>query len=197
MVATPLGLYDCCGNSDGAACAIVTRADMAKQFQEKPIYVKGFGVSTDSVMPHFRPKFSWTSFDALKVSSRKAYEMAGIKDPRNEIDLAEVHDCFTITEMIIYEDFGFSALGKAKEDIDAGFYELTGGLPVNPDGGLKCFGHPVGASGIRMTYEVYKQLQYKVDNPKRQVKNVHRGLSNTFGGPPQISAVFIVGNEKG
>lgn len=197
IIATPLGLLDCCGNSDGAACAIITRADIAKSFRADPIYVKGFGIAMDSILPHIRPNFDWTSFEALRVSSSKAYAMAGIKDPRQEIDIAEVHDCFSITELLIYEDFGFCPRGTAKENIEAGFFERTGGLPVNIDGGLKCFGHPVGASGIRMTYEIYKQLQHKVDNPKRQINNVHRGLSHTFGGPPQISAVFIVGNEKG
>lgn len=197
IIATPLGLLDCCGNSDGAACAIITRADLAKSFRDDPIYVKGFGVATDAVLPHIRPNFDWTSFEALRVSSANAYAMAGIQDPRLEIDLAEVHDCFSITELLIYEDFGFCPRGTAKAHIDAGFFERTGGLPVNVDGGLKCFGHPVGASGIRMTYEIYKQLQYKVDNPKRQLNDVHRGLSHTFGGPPQISAVFIVGNEQG
>jgi acetyl-CoA C-acetyltransferase len=197
IIASPLGLFDCCGNSDGSACAIITRADRAKAMRPDPIYVKGFGISMDPVLPHSRPGFSWTSFDALKTSSRKAYEMAGIKNPRDEIDIAEVHDCFTITEMVIYEDFGFSPRGKAKEDIDAGFFEREGGLPVNVDGGLKCFGHPVGASGLRMTYEIYKQLQYKVDNPARQIKNVARGLSHTFGGPPQLSCVLVAGNEKG
>ncbi|WP_371364009.1 hypothetical protein SRRS_48980 [Sporomusa rhizae] len=197
IIASPLGLFDCCGNSDGSACAIITRADTARKLRQDPIYVKGFGMSMDTVLPHSRPGFSWTSFDALKTSSAKAYEMAGIKNPRTEIDVAEVHDCFTITEMLIYEDFGFSARGKAKEDIDAGFFELNGGLPVNVDGGLKCFGHPVGASGLRMTYEIYKQLQYKVDNPQRQVKDVSRGLSHTFGGGPQLSCVFIAGNERG
>lgn len=196
MIASPLGLYDCCGNSDGSACAIITRASIARSFRDDPIYVKGFGVAMDSVAPQFKPGFSWTSFDSLISSSKQAYEMAGITNPRKEIDLAEVHDCFTVTEMLIYEDFGFSKRGKAKEDIDAGFFERDGGLPVNVDGGLKCFGHPVGASGIRMTYEIYKQLQYKVDNPKRQIKDVHTGLSHTFGGPPQISAVLILGNEK-
>jgi acetyl-CoA C-acetyltransferase len=197
IIATPLGIFDCCGNSDGAACAIITRAEMAKSFRDDPVYVKGFGIATDAILPHTRPHFDWTSFEALRVSSAKAYDMAGIKNPREEIDLAEVHDCFTVTELLIYEDFGFCPRGKAKENIDAGFFERTGGLPVNVDGGLKCFGHPVGASGIRMTYEIYKQLQYKVDNPKRQIKDAHVGLSHTFGGPPQISAVFIVGNEKG
>jgi acetyl-CoA C-acetyltransferase len=197
IIATPLGIFDCCGNSDGAACAIIVRADTARKLRDDPVYIKGFAISTDSVLPHLRPDFDWTSFEALRVSSANAYKMAGIKTPRQEIDIAEVHDCFTITELLIYEDFGFCPRGTAKENIEAGFFERTGGLPVNVDGGLKCFGHPVGASGIRMTYEIYKQLQYKVDVPERQIKDVHRGLSHTFGGPPQISAVFIVGNEKG
>jgi acetyl-CoA C-acetyltransferase len=197
IIAQPLGLFDCCGNSDGSACAIVTRADTARKLRQDPIYIKGFGIAMDAVLPHTRPGFSWTTFDALRTSSAKAYAMAGIKNPREEIDVAEVHDCFSITEMLIYEDFGFSKPGKSKEDIDAGFFELKGGLPVNTDGGLKCFGHPVGASGLRMTYEIYKQLQHKVDNPQRQVKDAKRGLSHTFGGPPQLSAVLIAGNEKG
>ncbi len=197
IVATPFGLYDCCGNSDGSACCIVTRADMAREYRPDPIYIKGFGVSMDAVIPHMRPGFSWDSFNALKVSSSKAYQMAGITNPREQIDIAEVHDCFTATELCIYEDFGFSPPGGAPEDINSGFFERTGGLPVNVDGGLKCFGHPVGASGIRMTYEIYKQLQHKVDNPKRQIEGVKTGLSHTFGGPPQISAVLILSSQTG
>ena len=197
IIAWPLGLFDCCGNSDGSACAIITRADNAKNFRQDPIYMKGFGIAMDSLMPHLRPQFDWLHFSALINSSRKAYEMAGIKNPREELDVAEVHDCFTITELAIYENFGFSPEGKAREDVDSGFFELGGGLPVNVDGGLKCFGHPVGASGLRMTYEIYKQLQGKADSPARQVKNARLGLSHTFGGPPQISAVAILGNEKG
>lgn len=197
IIAWPLGLFDCCGNSDGSACAIITRADNAKNFRQDPIYMKGFGIAMDSLMPHLRPQFDWLHFGALINSSRKAYEMAGIKNPREELDVAEVHDCFTITELAIYENFGFSPEGKAREDVDSGFFELGGGLPVNVDGGLKCFGHPVGASGLRMTYEIYKQLQGKADSPARQVKNARLGLSHTFGGPPQISAVAILGNEKG
>ncbi|HAX98155.1 MAG TPA: acetyl-CoA acetyltransferase, partial [Candidatus Atribacteria bacterium] len=197
IIAWPLGLFDCCGNSDGGACAIVTRRDLAKNFRSDPIYVKGVGVAMDSLLPHNRPGFDWLKFDSLVTSSKKAYEMAGIKDPRNEIDVAEVHDCFTITELAIYENLGFSPWGKAKEDVESGFFTRNGGLPVNIDGGLKCFGHPVGASGLRMTYEVYKQLQQKVDNPERQIKNPRLGLSHTFGGPPQVSAVTIFGNELG
>ena len=197
IIAYPLTLFDCCGNSDGASAAIITRADIARSMRDDPIYVKGFGSAIDSTMPHMRPGFSWTSFPSLVKSSHDAYEMAGIKNPRDEIDVAEVHDCFSVTEMCIYEDFGFSQRGKCQKDIEEGFFERTGGLPVNIDGGLKCFGHPVGASGIRMTYEIYHQLQGTVDNPERQLKNVSRGLSNTFGGPPQFSCVFILGNEKG
>jgi acetyl-CoA C-acetyltransferase len=197
IIAWPLGLFDCCGNSDGSACAIITRADKAKDFRPDPIYLKGYGIAMDSLLPHLRPEFDWMNFGSLVNSSRKAYEMAGISNPREELDVAEVHDCFTITELTIYENFGFSPRGRAKEDIDSGFFERGGGLPVNIDGGLKCFGHPIGASGLRMTYEIYKQLQEKADLPERQVKNPRRGLSHTFGGPPQISAVAIFGNEKG
>ncbi len=197
VVAWPLGLFDCCGNSDGAACAIITTAARAKDFRPDPIYLKGFGISMDAMLPHFRPGFSWISFNSLVNSSHKAYEMAGIKNPREELDVAEVHDCFSITECLIYEDFGFSPRGRAKEDVDSGFFTREGGLPVNIDGGLKCFGHPIGASGLRMTYEIYKQLQGKADLPERQLKNPRLGLAHTFGGPPQISAVAIFGNELG
>lgn len=196
-IAYPLGLFDCCGNSDGSACIIVMKPELAKKYRDDPVYLKGFGVAGDPIIPHFRPEFGWTSFEALRASSQMAYDMAGIKNPREEIDLAEVHDCFTITELAIYEDFGFTTRGGAIKDINEGFFELDGGLPVNVDGGLKCFGHPVGASGLRMTYEIYKQLQGKVDNPKRQIKNARLGLAHTFGGAPQFSAVAIFGNDKG
>ncbi|MEW5911818.1 MAG: acetyl-CoA acetyltransferase [Thermodesulfobacteriota bacterium] len=197
IIAWPLGLFDCCGNSDGAACAIVTTPERARELRGDPIYLKGFGMATDAGMPHTRPGFSWASFPSLVISSRRAYEMAGIKDPRQELDLAEVHDCFSITELLIYEDFGFSPRGKARHDVENGTFLRDGALPVNIDGGLKCFGHPVGASGIRMTYEVYKQLQGKAQLPERQLKNPRLGLSHTFGGPPQVSAVAIFGNALG
>ncbi len=197
IIAWPLGLFDCCGNSDGAAAAVLVPAKIAKDFRKDPVYIKGLGQSFDPLLPHTRPGFDWLTWDALVDSSHQAYEQAGIKNPREELDIAEVHDCFTITELIIYENFGFCPRGKAKEDIDAGFFELTGGLPVNADGGLKCFGHPVGASGLRMTYEVYKQMQGKAQSPERQLKDVRFGLSHTFGGPPQVSAVAILGRELG
>lgn len=197
IIAWPLGLFDCCGNSDGAAAAIIVRRDMAGEFRSDPVYVKGLGVSMDSMLPHNRPGFEWTGFPALVISAQRAFEHAGIKNPRQELDIAEVHDCFTITELVIYEDFGFSPRGGAKEDVESGFFSIEGTLPVNVDGGLKCFGHPVGASGLRMTYEVYKQMQGKAERPERQLKDVRLGLSHTFGGPPQASAVAILGRELG
>ena len=129
-------------------------------------------------------------------ASRSAYADAGVKDPRKEISMAEVHDCFTIHEMIVYEDLGFAARGRAREDIEAGTFTLTGDLPVNTDGGLKCFGHPLGASGLRMMYEVYHQLRGKAG--PRQVKNPRLGLTHNLGGNAGtgIASVFIVGNER-
>ena len=115
-------------------------------------------------------------------ASQAAYQEAGISDPRKEIDLAMVHDCFTITELIIYEDLGFSPRGRGSEDVAAGTFSLEGELPVNTDGGLKCFGHPIGASGIRMIYEVYKQLQSKAE--QRQLKDPTMGLTHNLGGRP-------------
>ncbi len=197
IIAWPLGLFDCCGNSDGAAAAIIARADIAKKFRGDPVYIKGLGLAADSMLPHNRPGFGWIRFESLISSSQQAYQQAGITNPREELDIAIVHDCFTITELIIYENFGFSPWGHAKEDIDSGFFALDGGLPVNTDGGLKCFGHPIGASGLRMTYEVYKQIQGKADTPARQLKDVKLGLSHTFGGPPVVSAVAILGRDVG
>jgi len=197
IIAFPLGLFDCCGNSDGSAAAIITRADMARKFRDDPIYIKGIGMAMNTVHPVFRPGYGWTSFEENWVASKQAYEQAEIKDPRKELDIAEVHDCFTITELVIYEDLGFSPKGRAKEDVEAGTFTLEGELPVNADGGLKAFGHPIAASGLRMTYEVYKQLQGKAQQPERQLKNPRLGMSHVLGGPPQVACVAIFGNELG
>ena len=197
IIAWPLGLFDCCGNSDGSAAAIIVPASAARKYKDDPIYIKGLGTSFSALLPQNRPGFDWLHFEELANSSRQAYDQAGITNPREQIDVAVVHDCFTSTELIIYENFGFSPEGKAKEDIDSGFFELTGGLPVNTVGGLKCFGHPVGASGLRMTYEVYNQLRGKAQSPERQLKDVRLGLSHTFGGPPQVSSMAILGKEPG
>lgn len=188
--AHPLGLFDCCANSDGSAAAIICRPDMAKNFKDDYILCKGFGLATGGRQGQLRDYYDFTHFDETVYASKMAYESAGITNPRDEVDLAEVHDCFTITELIIYEDMGWSPRGKAKDDIESGFFALDGGLPVNPDGGLKCFGHPIGASGVRMIYEVYKQLRGKADDvlipgkPSRQIKNPRIGVTQNLGGSP-------------
>jgi acetyl-CoA C-acetyltransferase len=196
IIAWPLGLFDCCGVSDGASVAVVTRADMAKNFRDDPIYIKGMEITVGARQGAMEQDYDFVHIEENVIGSRRAYEEAGIKDPRKEISCAEVHDCFSIHEMIVYEDLGFSKRGRAGEDIEAGTFTLEGELPVNTDGGLKCFGHPLGASGLRMMYEVYKQLQGKAG--PRQVKNPHLGLTHNLGGNAGtgICSCFIVGNEK-
>ena len=196
IIAWPLGLFDCCGVSDGASVAVVTRADMAKNFRDDPIYVKGMQIAVGARQGAMEQDYDFVHMEENTIGSRRAYEEAGVKDPRKEISMAEVHDCFSIHEMIVYEDLGFSKRGRARDDIEAGSYTLEGDLPINTDGGLKCFGHPLGASGLRMMYEVYKQLQGKAG--PRQVKNPHLGLTHNLGGNAGtgVCSCFIVGNEK-
>lgn len=183
MQAFPLGLYDCCGVSDGSAAAIITTPEIAKTMRDDYILVKGFGLGVGGQQGSLRDYYDFTHFDEAVNASRMAYEQAGVSNPRNEISVCEVHDCFSITEAITMEDVGFSEKGKVRDDIESGFFALDGGGPkVNTDGGLKCFGHPIGASGVRMIYEVYKQLQGKAD--KRQVKDVKLGMTHNLGGRP-------------
>ncbi len=197
MVAWPLGLFDCCGVSDGAAAAIVTRADLAKKFRPDPIYVKALQIAVGPYEGYMSPKYDWVHVEETVRAADRAYAEAGVTNPREEISMAEVHDCFTITELVIMEDLKFSERGKAAEDVQSGFFHLDGGLPINTDGGLKCFGHPIGASGLRMMYEVYKQLQQKAD--KRQIKDPRLGLTHNLGGTPATCSVSVIiaGNEKG
>jgi acetyl-CoA C-acetyltransferase len=195
IVAWPLGLFDCCGVSDGAAAAILTRADMAKNFRPDPVYIKALEICVGPREGYMNPAYDFAHVEETCRAGAAAYAAAGIKNPR-EISIAEVHDCFTITELVIYEDLGWSPRGQAKKDVEARTFTLEGELPVNTDGGLKCFGHPVGATGLRMMYEVYKQLQGKAD--ARQVKNPRLGLTHNLGGGPGAAtvSVLIVGNEK-
>jgi acetyl-CoA C-acetyltransferase len=195
MVAWPLGLFDCCGVSDGAAAAIITRADMAKNFRADPIYVKACQIAVGPTEGHINPGYDYAHVEETHRAGLAAYAEAGIKDPRKEISTAEVHDCFSITELVIYEDLQFSARGKAPEDVRSGRFNLDGEQPINTDGGLKCFGHPLGASGLRMLYEEYYQLQGRAG--QRQVKNPKIGLTQNLGGKPgnAVVSVVIVGNE--
>jgi acetyl-CoA C-acetyltransferase len=195
IVSWPLGLFDCCGVSDGAAAAIITRGDIAKKFRSDPIYIKALQICVGPREGFINPAYDYSHVEETRRAGKAAYAEAGIKDP-HEINTAEVHDCFTITELTIYEDLGWSLPGQAKKDIEAGTFILGGKLPVNTDGGLKCFGHPVGASGLRMLYEEYKQLQGKAG--QRQVENPKLALTHNMGGPPggAVVSVVIVGNEK-
>jgi len=194
IVAWPLGLFDCCGVSDGSAAAIVCRADMAKKFRPDPIYVKALQIAASSGEEEMFNEYDYTHVESTTRAAERAYKEAGIKNPREEISMSEVHDCFSITEAVTMEDLQFSPRGKMKDDIMAGRFNLDGAQPVQPDGGLKCFGHPIAASGIRMIYEMYKQLQGKAD--KRQLKNPKYGLTHNLGGIPyrSVASVIIVGH---
>lgn len=195
LVAKPLGLYDCCAVSDGCAAAVITRSELAPHYRNDPILIKGIGLACGDEYAQIDEDYDWTSWRENRAAAAMAYREAGITNPREEIDIAMVHDCFTINELISYEDLGFSSVGKAKDDIDAGFFERSGGLPVNTDGGLKCFGHPTGATGLRMIYEIYKQMQGKAG--ARQMKKVNIGLTHNIGGWPGAftAAVAIFGKS--
>ncbi|MCK4242693.1 MAG: acetyl-CoA acetyltransferase [Dehalococcoidia bacterium] len=193
IIAWPLGLFDCCGVSDGSAAAIVVRADMAKNFRPDPVYVKSLQIAVSSGEESAYTDYDYAHVESTYHAGIRAYEEAGIKNPREEVSMMEVHDCFSITELVTYEDLQISPRGRAGEDINAGFYDLDGQVPCQPDGGLKCFGHPIGASGLRMMYEMYKQLQGKAG--PRQMKDPKVGLTHNLGGvPPRcVCSVCMVG----
>jgi acetyl-CoA C-acetyltransferase len=189
VVAWPLGLFDCCGVSDGSAAAIVCRADMVKKFRPDPVFVKSIQISVSSGEEMLYTKWDGAHVEPSYRAGVMAYKEAGIKNPREEVSMAEVHDCFSITEAVTMEDLQFSARGKVKDDIDAGRFNYDGAQPIQIDGGLKCFGHPIGASGLRMMYEMYKQLQGKAD--KRQLKDPKVGLTHNMGGFPSMCVVSV------
>jgi acetyl-CoA C-acetyltransferase len=193
IIAWPLGLFDCCGVSDGGAAAIVTRADMAKNFRPDPVRIKALQISVSSGEELMYTDYDYAHIESTYRAGIMAYEEAGVKNPREEISMLEVHDCFSISELTEYEDLQLSPRGRAKEDVDSGRFNLDGEQPVQPDGGLKCFGHPIGASGLRMMYEMYKQLQGKAG--ARQVKNPKLGLTHNMGGIPGmiVASVTVVG----
>ncbi len=195
IIAWPLGLFDCCGVSDGAACAIVTTPEIAKDMGKKnPVLVKALQIAITSGEELWYNNWDGDHVETTFRAGQKAYAEAGVKNPREEISMMEVHDCFSITELATYEDLQISPRGKAIDDINSGFYELDGQLPCQPDGGLKCFGHPIGASGLRMLYEMYLQLQGKAGD--RQIKDPKLGLTHNLGGFPAMSvcSVAIVGH---
>lgn len=193
QIAYPLGLFDCCGVSDGSACAIVTTPEIAKSLGKKDLVsVKALQLSLSNGT-EFVYEWDGAHFITTSKASAAAYEEAGIKNPREEISMMEVHDCFSITELITMEDLHISERGKAPQDVMDGFYDLDGGVPCQVDGGLKCFGHPIGASGLRMLYEMYLQLHGRAD--QRQLSNPRFGLTHNLGGFPfmNVSSVAIIG----
>ncbi len=185
IIAWPLGLYDCCGVTDGASALILCRAEDAKRYRKDYVLIKGVGLSVGPGQGGIRTDYDYTYWDETYYASREAYSQAGIKNPRKELDLAEVHDCFSIAELITAESLGICEVGRAREDIESGAWTQEGDIPINLSGGLKSFGHPVGASGCRETYEICKQLQGKAQDSSRQLSgNPRMGLVHNQGGTP-------------
>ena len=196
-VAGRLGVFDCSGVSDGAAAALIVRAEDAPRYTDRPVYVKALSLVAGPAMGALDPDYDYTTFPEVVRSVEDAYAQAGVTDPRRQISLAEVHDCFTPTELVLMEDMGFSDRGQAWKDILAGDFELAGRLPINPDGGLKSFGHPVGASGLRMLYEAW--LQFRGEAGDRQLDHPRLAMTHNLGGRPGscVSFVSLVGGERG
>ncbi len=192
MISWPFTLYDCAAQSDGAAAAIITRSELARSFRDDPVKVKGVSIAL-SPNPQTDPTFDFLAWKPTIAAAREVYAQAGITDPARQIDVAQVHDCFTMTELLTYEDLGFIDKGSAKEHIASGTFELGGELPVNTDGGLKTFGHPTGATGVRMIYENVLQLQGRAG--ERQVKRATTALSHNLGGAPQTCGLAILGMD--
>jgi acetyl-CoA C-acetyltransferase len=200
-VAGQLAVLDCAGVADGAAAAVVVRADDAHRYTDKPLYVKAMSLIAGDGSGLGDPDYDYTTFREVVRAADDAYAQAGITDPAGQLAMAEVHDCFTPTELVLMEDLGLSERGAAWKDILAGRFDLDGELPVNPDGGLKSFGHPVGASGLRMLFEAWLQLRGEAPNERRIATYGRRNLALThnLGGYPgeMVSFVGIVGTELG
>ncbi len=195
MVANPLTVMDSCPTTDGAACVILVRAADIDKSKHNPVYIKGIGlsISTGWDLPFFDPNHDFLSFEATRTAAATAYRQAGITNPIEEIDMIEVHDCFSIVELLTYEDLGLCARGEAKDLIRGKETQLGGKIPVNVSGGLLSCGHPVGATGIRMVVEVANHLRGNAG--ERQVKNAKRGMTHNIGGPGAIASVIVLGSD--
>ncbi len=203
-VAGRLGVFDCAGVADGSAAAIVVRAEDAFRYTDKPLYIKALSFVAGNGSGVIDPDYDYTTFPEVAQAAADAYAQAGVTDPRHQLAMAEVHDCFTPTELVLMEDLGFSNRGEAYKDVEAGVFDLEGELPVNPDGGLKSFGHPVGASGLRMHFENWLQLRGEAPEDRRILTIAgpagrSLGLVHNLGGYPgeMVSFVSILGTELG
>ncbi len=198
MVAEPIGLFDCCGVSDGAAAAIVCTPEMARSLGKQDIVsVKALQLSVSNGSEAGHNSWDGSHIKTTRIAAGKAYDEAGIKDPRRELSMTEVHDCFSITELITMEDLGLSEHGEAVKDVLDGVFDADGEVPCQIDGGLKCFGHPIGASGLRMIYEMYTQILGRAG--ERQLDDPRLGLTHNLGGFPHlnVSSVSIIGRHEG
>ena len=194
MIAEPLGLYDCCGVSDGSACAIVTTPDIARGLGKNDLVgVKAVQLAVSNGQEVQFDGWDGSYFATTRVAAKRAYQEAGIENPRKRVSMFDVHDCFSVTELVTMEDLGISEEGKAIGDVLDGFYDASGRIPCQIDGGLKCFGHPIGASGLRMIYEMYLQLNGRAG--ERQRADPVLGMTHNLGGFPSqnVSSVTIVG----
>lgn len=190
-VAYPLNIWDCCPTTDGAAVVIIANANRAKEFTDNPVYISGYGVASDYLA--IQDRQSITSFKAARLAAQEAYQQAGVTP--QDIDLAEVHDCFTIAEVVAYQDLGFCKEGESGRLLDEGTTLLEGKIPVNVSGGLKSKGHPIGATGCGQAVEIFHQLRGEVKETSRQVKNAEIGLSHNVGGSGGTAAVFVYTRE--
>lgn len=194
MIAEPLGLFDCCGVSDGSACAIVTTPDIARGLGKSDIVtVKALQLVLSNGVESAHNSWDGTYFLTTRKAAEKAYAEAGIKNPRQELSMTEVHDCFSITEFVTMEDLNLSPEGGALKDVLDGAFDADGVVPCQIDGGLKCFGHPIGASGLRMVYEGYLQMLGRAG--ERQLKDPRLALTHNLGGVPSnnVAAIAVLG----
>lgn len=185
VIAWPLKLYDCSLITDGASCLILTKPELAKKFTDTPVHIIGSGQASDAIGLYEREDI--TTLKAGKLAGQEAYNMAKVKS--QDVDIAEVHDCFTIAEIIAYEDLGFCKPGKGGSFVEEGATRIEGKIPVNTSGGLKSKGHPVGATGVGQAYEIYLQLSGQAE--KRQVEGAEIGLSHNVGGSGATATVHI------
>lgn len=188
MVAYPLTIFDCCPTSDGASAAIICRADLAKRYTDTPVYVVGYGAGSDTLAVHTRK--DPTTLSASVKAANKAFTMANLE--AKDIDVAEVHDCFTIAEICAYEDIGFCKKGEGGKFVMEGHTQIGGKIPINPSGGLKSKGHPIGATGTGQIYEIVKQLRGDTEKRNRQVSNAEVGLTQNVGGSGASAVVSIL-----